>query len=228
MNCESPTGRGAMPPSMTRGERMALFGEFYTPFQWVPPGLAGIVPWRAPIAPGVVLCKRRHALLRGYAVRGIDVIGEQPEAIGARMLHANNALKRLSGEWVLQAEAQRTSVTTYPRRVPRFPVAGLIDADRRRVIVQDPGTRETVYYCTLTWTPPDGSTQALREFYAAADGFMRHMAPLLAVLWPLETDELLTYLKTTVSEVWEPVAEPVPGTDIARYLCDSSWSAGQY
>src|SRR5918996_167185 len=147
---------------------MTLFAEFYRHFRWTPPGLAAMVPWRASIAPGVVLCQHQHALVRGYAVRGVDIIGEDPETVGARMLQANNALKRLDGAWAFQAEAQRTRVTAYPSREVRFPVAGLIDEDRRHVILSEPGTRETRYYCTLTWTPPKGYTHALREFYLAA------------------------------------------------------------
>jgi len=95
-------------------------------------------------------------------------------------------------------------------------------------MVHSPGSRETRYFCTLTWTPEGKVSNALREFYGAADGFMQHMESLLAELEPFSTEELLTCLKTTVSAEWTPVAEPLPETDLSRYLCDSPWSAGAY
>src|SRR6266852_4389699 len=85
-----------------------------------------IVPWRAVLAPGVVLQKDRHGLQRTYAMRGPDVQGESPEVQGALMLQANQVLKRLGGRWMLHTEAQRRRVVTLPASPWGHPVAALI------------------------------------------------------------------------------------------------------
>ena len=106
------------------------------------------------LAPGVLLQKYRHGLQRSYAVRGPDVMGESPEVQGALMLRANEVLKRLGGRWMLQSEAQRQRVTTLPEVRWPSPVLTLLDQERRRSLLEDPGSRETRYYMTLSWWPP--------------------------------------------------------------------------
>jgi type IV secretory pathway VirB4 component len=192
-------------------------------------GLSSKVPWVAMVGPGIVLCKDKQALLRLYTVRGLDFIGEDPETIGARMLQANQALKNLHGPWTLHAEAQRMRFQAYPERAGRFLVPRLIEADRRATLTDpDSGVWETRYFVALTWEPPQGQRRARAMFLRAADNFMAHMQVVLADMRVLEGEELLTTLKTTVSTHWHPVAAPMPRTDLARYLCDSTWSAGRY
>src|SRR5215471_9036930 len=82
--------------------------------RWTVGHLSDVLPWRAIVAPGVVLQKHQHALQRTYTVRGPDVQGETHEVQGALMLQANEVLKRLGGQWMLQAEAQRRRVTQLP------------------------------------------------------------------------------------------------------------------
>src|ERR1043166_8088296 len=82
-----------------------------------------VVPWRAILAPGVVLQKDRHGLQRTYAMRGPDVQGETHEVQGALMLQANDVLKRLGGRWMIQSEAQRRKVVALPTINWRHPIA---------------------------------------------------------------------------------------------------------
>ena len=119
-----------------------------------PAYVSDVIPWRSMIAPGVLLQKYRHGLQRSYAVRGPDVMGESPEVQGALMLRANEAVKRLGGAWMLQSEAQRQPVTTLPPVDWSSPVLALLDAERRRALLEEPGSRETRYYMTLSWWPP--------------------------------------------------------------------------
>ena len=60
---------------------------------------------------------------------------------------------------MLQSEAQRGRVTTLPESTWRYPVAGLIDQERRQALLTTPGSRETAYFLTLTWYPPPPSTR---------------------------------------------------------------------
>ena len=87
---------------------MALYAEFLDRFRWQAAHVSDVVPWRMLAAPGVILQKQAHALQRTYLVRGQDLTADTWEAQGAKMLQANNVLKRLGGTWMLQSEAQRT------------------------------------------------------------------------------------------------------------------------
>lgn len=191
--------------------------------------LSTMVPWRALLTDGVILCHHRHALLRVYAVRGLDLIGDDPETVGARMLQANNALKRLDGTWTLHAEAQRVRFTRYPGRVARFDVPGRIDTAWGQLLCDAAsGVWETRYFVALTWTPPTGQRRARALFLQASDAFMAHLQPVLADMELLTGDAVLQMLKTTVSLRWTPVARPERGTPLGRYLVDSAWHPGQY
>ena len=229
---------------------MAVFSEFLHRLQWQPHGVSDLVPWRMLAAPGVVLLKDQHALMRTYAVRGHDVMGEEPETIGARMLQANNVIKRLGGRWMLQSEAQRSRFTAYPQARWTQPVAAAIDADRARAMLVTPGARETRYYQTLTWHPPapivqqgrrlllhgvpaSGSPEhdaaaRLELFFVYTDYFMDLLRGMLAQCTPCATPELLTYLHTCVSDRWHPVARPASVVDLDAQLCDSAYVGGWY
>jgi len=205
--------------------------------------MSSLVPWGHLIAPGVVLLKEAGALLRTYTVRGVDLAGEMPETQGMRMVQANNALKRLGGQWMLQAEAQRTPVRTYPATAWSHPVAALIDAQRREAILRTPGARETHYYLTLTWTPPlparqrgawfawlgsreTAASPGLAAFVQQADAFVGLLRGVLADLRPLTSEEHLTYLHTAVSDRWHRVCPPQAGIGVDTYLCDSPYDGG--
>src|SRR2546429_1072707 len=103
---------------------MAVYEEYQPHPRWRAAHVYDVVPWRAVVAPGVVLQKYRHGLQRTYAVRGPDVMGETPEVQGALMLQANDVLKRLGGRWMLQSEAQRRRVASLPEIAWRHPVGG--------------------------------------------------------------------------------------------------------
>src|SRR5713101_9730754 len=149
---------GAIRAFTTRGERMPVYVE-YTPTGKSPAHMSDVVPWRAVLAPGIVLQKDQHGLQRTYALRGPDVQGETPAVQGALMLQANDVLKRLGGRWMLQSEAQRRKVAALPESRWRHPVAALIDQKHRQALLTDPGSLETAYFLTLTWYPPSPSTQ---------------------------------------------------------------------
>src|SRR5438552_14543171 len=133
---------------------MPVYEEYQPRQRWKAAHVSDVVPWRAVLAPGVVLQKDRHGLQRTYAVRGPDVMGESPEVQGALMLQANQVLKRLGGRWMLQSEAQRRRVATLPVIAWGAPIPALLDQDRRQRLLLDPGSRETAYFLTLTWYPP--------------------------------------------------------------------------
>ena len=115
------------------------------------------------IAPGVLLQKYRHGLAAVLCRAGAGCDGREPEVQGALMLQANEALKRLGGRWMLQSEAQRQRVTTLPEVAWPSPVLTLLDQERRQRLLEEPGSRETRYYMTLSWWPPAASTRGWRR-----------------------------------------------------------------
>jgi len=213
--------------------------------------MSDLVPWQQLVAPGVLRNKDNLALMRTWAVRGRDLVGDTKEAQGARMLQANEVFKRLGGKWLVHAEAQRLAVQTYPETLWRFPVAGLIDDDRRATFLDAPGARETRYYLTLTWQPPAPTVQRLtrvlvanvpeeqeREaglrdstlgtFLSETDYLVSLLQPVLANCDPCSTDELLTYLHTVVSDRWHPVRWSGHALDIDTQVCDTPYIGGWY
>jgi type IV secretory pathway VirB4 component len=228
---------------------MPVYEEYQPRGRWTPAHVSDVVPWRAVLAPGVVLQKYRHGLQRTYAMRGPDVMGETPEVQGALMLQASDVLKRLGGRWMLQSEAQRQRVPTLPQIPWRHPVAALIEQQQRQRLLVDPGSRATAYFLTLTWYPPApsmrrglrflvrgpgahpgvGDTEvSLREFVEQADYLMDLLKGLLAVCRPLTTAETLTYLHNCVSDRWHDVARLALLTDIDVQLCDTPFVGGWY
>src|SRR5262245_52130989 len=216
--------------------------------------LSDVVPWRSMLLPGLILQKKQHGLQRSYAVRGPDLQGVSREEQGALMLQANEVLKRLGGQWMLQAEAQRTRVTSLPKVAWQDPVPELIDEEHRGKLLNDPGSRETNYYLTLSWLPPMLTPEkglkflikgparptaalpgaphegpSLREFLTRTDFFIDLLKGMLAQCRTLDEVETLTYLRNCVSDRWYPVGPLASSLDIDHQLCDTELGpAGWY
>jgi type IV secretory pathway VirB4 component len=230
---------------------MPIYTEYLPKPRWRAAHLSDKVPWRLPAAPGVMLHKQTHALQRTYAVRGPDLSSEVQEVQGALMLQANNVFKRLGGNWTIHAEAQRVRVTTYPESLWPHPVAALIDAERRRALVEDPGSFETCYFLTLTWQPPgataslldrllvrrhaappgptgdaDRLRRPLTEFITQSDYLMYLLRGMLAMARPLTSDEMFTYLYACVNPTPHPVRCPFLPVDADVMLCTSNVLGG--
>jgi type IV secretion system protein TrbE len=230
---------------------MPIYTEYLPKLRWRAAHLSDKVPWRIPAAPGVMLHKQTNALQRTYAVRGPDLSSEVQEVQGALMLQANNVFKRLGGSWTIHAEAQRVPVTTYPESRWPYPVAALIDTERRRALVEDPGSFETGYFLTLTWQPPGASAslldrvfvrrhaappdhggdhdplhRPLTEFITQSDHLMYLLRGMLAMARPLTSDEMFTYLYSCVNPTPHPVRCPGLPVDADVMLCNSNFLGG--
>jgi type IV secretion system protein VirB4 len=237
---------------------MAVYEEYQPTDRRKPHVVSDVIPWRSMIAPGVLLQKLRHGLQRSYAVRGPDVMGETPEVQGALMLQANEVVKRLGGRWMLQSEAQRSRVTALPPVAWPHPVLFLLDQERRHSLLEDPGSRETGYYKTLSWWPPTAGTRrgmrvlvageppdtpsqtadgeglsrdqqvSLVEFTRQGDTFMTLLKGMLATCRPLTIDETTTYLHNCVSDRWYELGPMAFYTDLDSQLCDTPLLGGWY
>jgi type IV secretory pathway VirB4 component len=207
--------------------------------------LSDEVPWRAMIAPGVVLQKHDYALQRSYLVRGPDLTNESDEVQAGAALKANEVFKRLGGEWMLQSTALRTQVLALPPVAWPYPIPALIDARRRQDMLVDRESRDTTYHMTLTWTPPTpllrrgiryfirgpgqpGLTGAEDDTAASARTFVRHadfvmdlLRGMLAVCVPLSSAETATYLHKFVSDRWYDLQDLADWNHLDHQLCDT-------
>ena len=209
--------------------------EYFRGRRWTGKTVADFAPWwrlardaHDEVVDGVVELKRSGGLLRCYQLRGLDWLGVTREAQGAKMLAANDALKRLPGAWTVNAEAQRAPVGPLAPIASPYDIPQRIHADRCQQMQAGHGVRATNYYMGLTWFPEDGQPVAPREFVEAADDFMDNLRALLAVMAPLTHAEQLTYLHNTVSDVWHEVAVPEDDTDLDLYLCAQDWDSGAW
>jgi type IV secretory pathway VirB4 component len=231
---------------------MVAYEEFLPKVHWRWAHLSDKLPWRSPAAPGVILHKRRGTLQRTYAIQGPDLSSQTEEEQGALMWQANNVLKRLGGGWMVHTEAQRVPVTWYADPDWTHPVSQLIADDRRHSLLVDPGSFETRYFLTLTWTPPppisyalealvvkrpkaeqavtpaEQEARTLETFLRTADYWVHLLRGMLAQARPLTTNETATYLKTTCSPRWTPVKLGALVTDLDVRLCDCAVVPGWY
>ena len=211
-----------------------------------PACVSDLLPWRAMIAPNVVL-QKDHGLQRTYAVRGTDMTGLTPEMLGAQALRANDVLKRFGGQWMLHSEAQRRRVTHLPQADWQgYAVAAWIDQCRRQQLLHDPGAYETQYFMTPTYRPlPLAVTQGLRwfmygpgaapinqaeerrrtehDFVSQTDYFMGLLSGMLAECRVLTPREVFTYLHSTVSAFWHDVGTLAWWEGLDSQLADSPW-----
>jgi type IV secretion system protein VirB4 len=222
---------------------MAIYEEF---LPWYGPAshLSDVMPWRTFAAPGVLLHKQTHALQRSYLIRGPDLSSEVREVQGALMLQANEVFKRLRGTWTVHCELQRAAFHAYESKPYWAEAQRLIDAERRRSLLEDPGSYESRYVLTLTWQPPGGAASlwhkfvlppappkrggVLGDFLDQADYLVYLLRGMLAVGRPLTTDETLTYLHDCVSDRRHPVRMPWLSVDVDSYLCDRPFRGGWY
>lgn len=225
---------------------MSVYAELLPKRRWLARHCSDVMPWRAVAAPGVMVHKQTHALQRSYLMRGPDLSSEVQEVQGALMLQANNVWKRLGGSWTVHCEAQRLPVTIYPESSFPTPVAALIDDERRRAMLVEPGSFETTYYLTLTWQPPSvaksiwtslfvsgathgqGPAAPLQDFLTQADYLVYLLRGMLAMARPLTTDETLTYLHNCVSDRWHVVRFPELPVDVDVMVCDTPFTGGWY
>src|SRR2546428_12261173 len=130
---------------------MAVYEEYVRPKRR-PDLLSDMLPWRAVIAPGVVVHKDRwQTLQRTYAVRGPDVMGLAREVQGSLILQANNVLKRLGGHLMPQSGAQRIRGTTLPAIETPLPLGRLLHADPPGPLPAGPGHPQNPGHLTPGW-----------------------------------------------------------------------------
>jgi type IV secretion/conjugal transfer VirB4 family ATPase len=209
--------------------------------------LSDHLPWFAMVAPGVLL-QKDGTLLRSYRFRGPDLAASTTEEFISIAGRANNAFKRLGSGWSIFVEDAKRPVTPYPRSQWPTPASAIVDAERRRRFAEAGALLESQYHLSFVWgTPTERSKRAVSLFYedespvetnVSIDREIEHfdkatseVADVLGLMFPemhaLDSDALLTYLKSTISCVEQPVRMPEFPMRLDAFLPDVRFCPGE-
>ncbi len=207
--------------------------------------LADYLPWACIVASGVVLNKD-GSFQTTFKYRGPDLESSTQEELVSIMARVNNVLRRFGTGWALFFEAQRGEVHDYPASEFPDPVSWLID-EERALQAEESGSRfESNYFLTLLWLPPADTTgkaeQALitraetseaQSWRTRLETFQQHavrvfdlLATCLAEISPLDDDETLTYLHSTISTKRHPVVAPELPVFLDAVIADEPFTGG--
>lgn len=207
--------------------------------------LADYLPWACIVAPGIVLNKD-GSFQTTFQYRGPDLESSTQEELVSITARVNNVLRRFGSGWALFFEAQRDEVRDYPACIFPDPVSWLID-EERALQAEESGSRlESNYFLTLLWLPPaDATGKAEKALITRAETseaqtwrmrletFQEHaarvfdlLATCLAEIAPLNDDETLTYLHSTISTKRHPVVTPELPVFLDAVLADEPFTGG--
>jgi len=189
---------------------------------------------------GVVVHKD-GVLQRTFAYRAPDIDSSGPLEINALAVRVNDFAKRLGAGWAFQVEAQRFQIQDYPRS--RFDALApyLIDREREESFRAEGRHFDSSYYLTFIWRPPSENVKKLTALFvnSGASGseglsvrqnvefFVNEsnaVASLLAnelVLAPLDNEQTVAYLHSTVSFNRHPIRFPYTQILLDRIIPDS-------
>lgn len=209
--------------------------------------LSDRLPWLAMIAPGIVL-QKDGTLLRSYRFRGPDLAAAPAEEFVSVAGRANNALKRLGTGWSIFVEDAKRAVAAYPRSQWPTAASAIVDAERRHRFGQGAALLESQYHLSFAWgTPTERTRRAASFFYeedvpadtsANIERDLEHfdkvtsetadvLSLLFAELHTLGSDQLLTYLKSTISSHVHAVRMPEFPMHLDSLLPDVQFRPGE-
>jgi type IV secretion system protein VirB4 len=203
--------------------------------------LADYLPWSFLSAEGVVENKD-GSLQKTFCFRGPDLDSATKRELMGVSSAFNNALRRLPDGWAVFIEAQRNPIEDYPESAWRNAASATIDEERRAYFTRANSFFINEYFLTLVFKSPEmletkarwfvskedasQNDESLRNFLSAVDEIAGLLAGVFPNFKPLDDDETLTYLHSTVSSKRHLIKTP----DIPMYLnyilCDESVEHG--
>jgi len=189
---------------------------------------------------GVVIHKD-GILQRTFAYRAPDIDSANQFEINVLALRVNDFAKRMGTGWAFHLEAQRFQLQEYPKVNFDTLAPYLIDRERESSFRAAGRHFDSSYYLTFTWKPPSESVKKLISLFvqsgkSATDGMSvkqnveffvnetNTVAGLLAndlLLAPLNDEETVTYLHSTISFRRHPIRFPYNQLLLDRILPDS-------
>jgi len=204
--------------------------------------LAEYLPWSFLSAEGVVEHKD-GSLQKSFHFRGHDLDSATKRELMGVNSAFNNALRRLSDGWAVFIEAQRNPIEDYPESSWPNNASRAIDNERKQFFKTADNCFANYYYLTLVYQAPirleskstwfvhkHDSAQdigtSLKDFLNTIGEIEGLLAGLLPVFKPLNDDEMLTYLHSTVSSKRHPIKTPDMPMYLDHILCDESVEHG--
>ena len=205
--------------------------------------LADYLPWACLVAPGIVLNKD-GSFQTSFRYRGPDLESSTEPELVAVSARVNNVLRRFGSGWALFFEASRHAASPYAEGEFSNAAAWLMDQERA---AGSGGERfESEYFLTLLWLPPPdqegraeqalierperrsapGWREALAQFELRAGQVFDMLSGTLALIAPLNDEETLTYLHSTISTRRHRVAVPELPVFLDAVLADEPFSGG--
>jgi len=188
---------------------------------------------------GVVVHKD-GTLQRTFAYRAPDIDSSGGFEVNALAVRVNDFAKRLGSGWAFQFEAQRSQVQDYQSSGFDALAPYLIDREREASFNAAGRHFDSSYYLTFIWKPPSENIKKLADMFVQSGssgggmGIKQNVeffvnesdsvASLLAndlILAPLDNDETLEYLHSSVSFNRHPIRFPYSRIMLDRILPDS-------
>lgn len=207
--------------------------------------LADHLPWAVLVADGVMLNKD-GSFQRTLVFRGPDLESATEAEMVAAAARVNNLLKRFGSGWAMFIEARRTVALGYPISNFPDPASRLLDKERQASFEGEREHYESRYFLTLAWLPaPDAEAKAeaalverneqapkrdwrnsLCGFIAETDRALDLLGTTMPEARALDSEELLTYLHSTVSLDEHRVRVPETPAYLDAILADTPLVGG--
>lgn len=204
--------------------------------------LAEYLPWSMLCAPGIVEHKD-GALQKSYRFRGPDLDSSTKRELMGVSGAFNNAIRRLQDGWAVFIEAQRNQAGDVPDSSWPDRASKLIDNERKALFSKAEKNFSNTYYLTLVYRNPQkletkgnnwfikndskvDENENLSIFQKAIDEVEGLLSGLFPLFEPLNDDETLTYLHSTVSSKRHPIKTPETPMYLDYILSDESVEHG--
>ena len=189
---------------------------------------------------GVVVQKNGN-LQRTFEYRAPDVDSCGDIEVNALAVRVNDFAKRLGTGWAFHLEAQRVQIQEYPKTYFDTLAPYLIDRERETAFKAAGRHFESIYFLTFTWKPPSEGVKKLADMFVQSGGdteensslrqnvefFVNESNSVIGLLagdlWlnPLDNEETLMYLHSTISFNRHPIRFPHTQILLDRILPDS-------
>lgn len=191
--------------------------------------LTSMCPWTIMVDEGVVLIKN-GALACAYEFTAPDLESSSAHDIAGVAATFNNAIMQLGEGWAVQFELQRTTSAEYPGSPTDNLAAFFVERQRELNFSFMKSHYENRYYITVTYQlPPEIEQKSIGFFYKKAtpnsvvskelfqrqiESFKMESGKVMGIIGAfigvrmLNSDELLTYLHTSVSLDWHRMTLP--------------------
>ena len=191
-----------------------------------------------------VIVQKNQNLQITYAFRGHDIESYSPDYINAVFEYFNSQIKRLGDGWMVSVEAQRFKMRDYPSADFDDVAALLVDKEREEEFRDSGEHYDSCYYINFVYKPDSPIKKSFVKFFYSEPeiGFnvqneikeflkvVDNMTSVLSsriIIRPLDTEETIAYLHSTVSFKRHKIMVPHHVISMDHFMKDSSLDNGR-